>query len=77
MTPINDEFMLDRIWKKLDDLHDEVHKLVIDVTEIKQWKLDQDNFEEDIKSDKITGRELGLGIIGAIGVVFGIIVAFI
>lgn len=75
--PVNDEFMSERIWKKLDELHDEVHKLTIAITEIKQWKKDQDEFDSDTESKSLSNRELAFAIIGALGMVAGIIIAFI
>jgi len=75
--PITDEFMSNRIWKKLDELHEEVHKLTISMTEIKQWKKDQDEFDSTTESKSLSNRELFFAIIGSLGMVVGIIIAFI
>jgi hypothetical protein len=55
----------ERIFTKLDQLHDEIHQCSIDIAEIKQWKKDLDEAD----ADKQWGYEklFGMG-----GIVFGI-----
>jgi len=73
MTPEERIFIAERF----DKLHEEIHEVATDVAEIKQWKKDQDEFEANSTSQSLSNRELLIGIVGAIGVVFGIIATFI
>ena len=64
------------IDQKFTKLHEEIHDIAIDVAEIKQWKKDQDEFDEESESKSLSRRELIIGAVGSLGVVFGIIAMF-
>jgi len=73
MTPEERIFIAERF----DNLHEEIHEVALDVAEIKQWKKDQDEFDDSIESKSLSNRELIFGVLGSLGVIAGIIVAFI
>lgn len=60
----------ERIFDKLDQLHDEIHQCTLDIAEIKQWKRDQDEFDDQQTDEHRFGWEklFGLG-----GIAFGLI----
>ncbi len=54
---------------KFDNLHEEIHNIALDVTEIKQWKKDQDEFKEaryTKHKDKWNRAGIGIGSIAAV-----------
>jgi len=67
----------ERIFTKLDQLHDEIHQCSLDIAEIKQWKKDLDEAEADRKSDNQWSYEKMFGMGGIIFGVIAIILTFI
>lgn len=63
--------------QRFNSLHEEIHKIAIDVAEIKQWKLDQDKFEEVESKENRYIWEKTFGILGTIGMAIALIVTFI
>lgn len=71
-----DNHIINRIFQKLDELHEEVHDLSKDITEIKQWKKDQDDFADECFNKKIARRDKLFGIIGSAAAISAVIVVF-
>ena len=73
---------MDTEWRiyfeeKFHNLHEEVHDIATDVAEIKQWKKDQDEFEEEQSSEsdsKFNKVGIFIGSVAAIVATIAIII---
>lgn len=77
MSPLSDENIIGRIFKKLDELHNNIDKINTSITEIKQWKKDMDSFEESNFNSKIAKRDRIFGAAGIIIAILAIALTFI